>query len=39
MTMLVVTDGGEEEESEPLPDLLTDNAKDVLVEGVVLSPI
>ncbi|KAJ1117862.1 hypothetical protein NDU88_006058 [Pleurodeles waltl] len=38
MTMLIVTDEGKEEESEPLPDLLSSNAQDGSVEGVVLSP-
>ena len=36
--MLMVTDGGEEKESEPLPDLLFHTAKDGSVEGVVFSP-
>ncbi|KAJ1119295.1 hypothetical protein NDU88_007481 [Pleurodeles waltl] len=38
MTMLMVTDEEKEEESEPLPDLLSSNAQDGSVEGVVLSP-
>ncbi|KAJ1190440.1 hypothetical protein NDU88_007178 [Pleurodeles waltl] len=38
MLMLMVTDEGKEEESEPLPDLLSSNAQDGSVEGVVLSP-
>ncbi|XP_069098188.1 olfactory receptor 6B1-like [Pleurodeles waltl] len=38
MTILMVTDEGKEEESEPLPDLLSTNAQDGSVEAVVLSP-
>ena len=38
MTMLMVTDGGNEEESEPLPELMSHNAKYSSVERVVLSP-
>ena len=38
MTMLMVTDSGEEEETEPLPDLLSRNPKDGSVDGVVTCP-
>ncbi|XP_078496945.1 uncharacterized protein LOC144753011 [Lissotriton helveticus] len=36
--LMMVTDGGEEAESEPLPDLFSSQEKDGSVEGVVLSP-
>ena len=37
VTMLMVPDVGEEEESEPLPDFMSSIAKDDSVDGVVLS--
>ncbi|KAJ1084301.1 hypothetical protein NDU88_004453 [Pleurodeles waltl] len=38
LSMLLATDDGVEEESEPLPDLLSAGEKDGSVEGVILSP-
>ncbi|KAJ1159738.1 hypothetical protein NDU88_000243 [Pleurodeles waltl] len=38
LPMLLATDDGVEEESEPLPDLLSAGEKDGSVEGVILSP-
>ncbi|KAJ1193486.1 hypothetical protein NDU88_002783 [Pleurodeles waltl] len=38
LSMLLATDDGVEEESEPLPDLLSAGEKDESVEGVILSP-
>ncbi|KAJ1206276.1 hypothetical protein NDU88_001685 [Pleurodeles waltl] len=38
LSMFLATDDGVEEESEPLPDLLSAGEKDGSVEGVILSP-
>ncbi|KAJ1127696.1 hypothetical protein NDU88_006089 [Pleurodeles waltl] len=38
LSMLLATDDGVEEESEPLPDLLSAGEKDGSAEGVILSP-
>ncbi|KAJ1218285.1 hypothetical protein NDU88_005868 [Pleurodeles waltl] len=38
LSMLLATDDGVEEESEPLPDLLSTGEKEGSVEGVILSP-
>ncbi|KAJ1123516.1 hypothetical protein NDU88_001985 [Pleurodeles waltl] len=38
LPMLLATDDGVEEESEPLPDLLSAGEKDGSVKGVILSP-
>ncbi|KAJ1101069.1 hypothetical protein NDU88_006143 [Pleurodeles waltl] len=37
LTLLMATDEGQEKESDPLPDLLSNTEADGLVEGVVLA--
>ncbi|KAJ1118470.1 hypothetical protein NDU88_006661 [Pleurodeles waltl] len=37
LTLLMATDEGQEEESDPLPDLFSSTKEDALVEGVVLA--
>ncbi|KAJ1117158.1 hypothetical protein NDU88_005358 [Pleurodeles waltl] len=37
LTLLMATDEGQEEESDPLPDLFSSTEQDALVEGVVLA--
>ncbi|KAJ1118489.1 hypothetical protein NDU88_006680 [Pleurodeles waltl] len=37
LTLLMATDEGQEEESDPLPDLFSSTEEDALVEGVVLA--